>query len=90
MASMRETDSLGEMARIAGFLPLLEQQISKMDRTLETKVFALMNKGTLTPDMALYFWQEKLALRRLLSHFNQSARIGQAIGENIKDEVEWR
>lgn len=90
MASMRETDSLGEMARLAGFLPLLERQISKMERTLESKVFMLMDKGSLTPDMALYFWQEKLALRRLLSHFNQTVRIGQTIGENIKDEVEWK
>ena len=85
--SMEETDALGEVAQLAGFLPYLEQALDKMDAALERKVFRLLDTGELTPQLAVYAWQEKLMLRRLLRTFDQKVKIATAIGERVAPEI---
>ena len=76
-----------EAARLLPMLPYLEEYIHKLDKALEQKTFTKLDKGELTPDMALYAWQEKMAYRRLLRHFNQQVRIGQAIAAEHSEEM---
>ena len=85
--SMEETDTLGQVAQLAGFLPYLEEAIDKLDAALEAKVFRLLDTGQLTPQLAMFAWQEKLILRRLVRSFNTKIRVAQSIGEAHSDDL---
>lgn len=87
MASMEELDQLGSMAELQGFLPYLQDAIDKMERTLENKVFMLLDQGKLTEQLALYAWQEKLILRRIVSRFNTKIRVGSTIAERYSQDL---
>lgn len=88
MSSFAETDEIGNLAHLVGFLPYLEDAISKMEQALETRVYMQMDKGELTPDKAMYYWQEKLVLRRILRRFQQRTRAGQSLGERLQQQME--
>lgn len=76
-----------EGVRLQGFLPYLEDAVSKMEGQLEGRVFRLLDEGKLTPELALMAWMEKLAYRRLIRKFDQQVRIGQAVGAASAPEL---
>lgn len=82
-----DAGTIAEGARLSGMLPYLEQYIDKLERTLENKVFARLDKGELTPEEAMFAWQEKLILRRLVRHFTQQTRIGLAVADEHIEEL---
>lgn len=87
MLTMEETDALGQVAQLAGFLPYLEEAIDTMDAALEARVFGLLDKGELTPQLALFAWQEKKILRLLLRRFNTKVKVATSIGERLAPEL---
>lgn len=87
MASMEELDQLGSMTELQGFLPYLQDAIDKMDRMLERKVFNLLDQGKLTEQLAVYAWQEKLILSRLVDRFNTKVRVATSIGERYSQDL---
>lgn len=82
-----DAGTIAEAARLSGMLPYLEQYIDKLEHTLETKIYQKLDKGELTPDQALFAWQEKLILRRLIRHFTHQTRIGQTIASEHIEEL---
>jgi hypothetical protein len=83
MNELWDSDSLGEVAKLQGFLPYLESAITKLETTLENQVFAAIDKGQLTPDQALLYWQQKLTYRRLLRHFSQRVNVAQTVSHRV-------
>lgn len=82
--SMTEIDTLAQTAKLSGFLPYLEQALDKMEAMLDRKVFALLDKDELTPQLAVYAWQEKRIIQRLYSQFHQKIATAQSIGEQYQ------
>lgn len=78
---IQEYGSVVDTVKLVGFLPYLREALDKMEDLLERKTFDALDKGELTPDKALFAWQEKLVLRRVLARFDQKLRVSQAIGE---------
>jgi hypothetical protein len=61
----------------------LTEDIEKMVRSVEARVFSLIARGELTPDQALQSWHEVHAYHRLLQKFDQRIKIGIAEGEEL-------
>lgn len=88
MIDARELGIISDGARLQGFLPYLEDAVKQMEAGLEGRIFQLLDKGELTPDLALYAWMEKLAYRRLLRKFDQKVRSGQHLGQKFEKALE--
>lgn len=73
-----DIDRAAGLAALAQFRPYLEDYVSKMETSLEVKVFKALEDKTLTPELALYAWMEKLSYRRLLRKYNSDVNIGQS------------
>lgn len=82
-----EMAKISEGARLAGFLPYIEQEVAKMERMVENKAYLHIMKGTLTPEMALNYWLEKKAYHSLLTRFEQKVKIGQLAGNRLGVEL---
>lgn len=61
----------------------LTDDIQKLLRQTEQKVYTAISANTLTPDMALQAWYEHLAYHRLIQRFNQRIKMGETVGENL-------
>lgn len=75
-----DATSIAEGARIANFLPYIEDAIYKQIGAAERRVFSLLDSGKLTPEVALYAWQERRIALKMLSQWKQKVRIGQTVG----------
>lgn len=80
--------SVRDVAQLLAMLPYLEQEVAVMERALETRIFRNLNEGTLTPEAALYAWQEKASYRRLLAKFQSRIRQGQGVGVALQDQLD--
>lgn len=69
-------------------LPYLEEEIPKMERAVENRIYTLIYKGTLTPEAAYGAWIEKRNLHALLVRFQQKVLIAQATGERLGVELD--
>ena len=69
-------------------MPFLESEIGELIKALENKTFSALNKGELTPQDAINAWAEKNSYVKLLSKFKQRVRIGQSVGETVKNTLE--
>jgi hypothetical protein len=85
--AMEDFGRITEGAKLAGFLPYLEEEIYKMEQLLEDQVFKKLAAKALTPEMALEAWIEKVAYRRLLKRFNQTVRMGTSIAEQHQEDL---
>lgn len=61
----------------------LTEDVNKMIRQVEARVFTAISKGELTPDGAVQAWHEIHAYHRLLQKFDQRIKIGVSEGENL-------
>lgn len=82
-------DEVVQGARILHLLPVLEDEIARMDRALVNGVFQKIRDGALTPEMAMTYWQEKFAYDTLLRRMKQKASTGQALGEKFSKEMNY-
>lgn len=75
---MTENDLVGarDRAIMSNVMPYIQEEVAKMDRALENKMLTALNDGSLTAEMALNGWIEKLTLRRFLGKFDKSAQHG--------------
>jgi hypothetical protein len=89
MIEQIDATALVEGARLAGMLPYLNETLSKMEQALNTRIYTLLNKNELTPEVALYAWQEKHVLNKLRKSFNMKVRLGEAVAERNAPELEW-
>lgn len=82
-----DAGTISEGAHLSGLLPYLEEYIGKLERTLDFQTMQRLDAGELTPDLALIAWQEKRALRKVLSHFKQTIRIGLTVADRNIEEL---
>lgn len=61
----------------------LTEDIQKLLRQTEQRVYTAISQGQLTPDAALQAWYEHLAYHRLIQRFNQRIKQGQSVGETL-------
>lgn len=82
---MRTEDAalVADQAFIVNALPYLKAEADKQIRELENRTFTALDKGELTPELALYAWMEIRAVRKTLSRFETRARIGASVGAKL-------
>ena len=68
-------------ARLAGFLPYLQDELIKMEEAAVVRIDQLMTQGKLTPELSQMAWIELLSYRRLRRRLEQRVRIGVSVGE---------
>lgn len=73
--------NVGAAARDA--LMLIEQELEGEQSKTNHLAYAMLDKGTLTPDRALAFWHEKHALYVLHRRLTQKARQGVSSAQRI-------
>lgn len=72
---------------MAGVLPYIEAQIDTLARALDHRMISAAANGTMTPELALEGWMERIAYSKLLKHFQTVVRMGadpEATGLNWK------
>lgn len=89
MIGIEESSLIEEGSRLAGFMPYLAERLNKMEDVLEKKIFQLLDKGELTPQLAVYAWQEKRILRNLYSGFNQKVEVSKGLAEQFKNDLSF-
>lgn len=77
--------AITEGARIAQMLPYLAEEVAKMERAVENRVFEAIRTGELTGQMAVSAWMEKRSLRGLLAKMEQKVRLGQSVGQRHQE-----
>jgi len=85
--SVYDAGTISEGAHLAGLLPYLEQYIGKLERTLDFQTMQRLDHGELSPQDALNAWQEKRAIRKVLSHFKQVIRGASTVAERNIEEL---
>lgn len=85
--SVIDAGTIAEGAHLAGLLPYLKEYIGKLERALDKRTIQRLSKAELTPELALIAWQEKNALRSVLTHFTQAVRIGVSVAEENIEEL---
>lgn len=83
-------EQLAELSLGAKYLSLqapITEDIQKMIRQAENRVFQAISDGSLTPEMALQGWYEVNSYHRLLQKFNQRIKMGQSQGETLLGEA---
>lgn len=78
---MADFSEVRDGARLAGFMPYLDAELTSMTDQLVMKTLMALNSGTLTPDLALHAWMELNAYTRLLKRFQQKVQVGLSVGQ---------
>ena len=66
-------------------LVLLEDELKRRDRAVDLRIYGVLVKETLDPQMAVQAWTEKKAIRDLKLSLERRARAGQSSGERLAD-----
>lgn len=75
-------------ARLAGMWPYLEEEIENMQKDVTARAMRAMQKGELTPEKALAYWQEYRAATKLLQKFETLIKLGTSEGETNAENLE--
>lgn len=67
----------------AELLPLVEEVVAGMERSLENRIFQGLAAGTLTPEVALYAWIEKSTYKTLLKRLTTHILVGQSAAQAV-------
>lgn len=76
-----ELASISTGVKLQGMLPYLSAELEAYKSSIENKVLMEIEKGTLTPDKALFYWMQLVAQKRLLQRLQMKITVGQYIGE---------
>lgn len=66
---------------LQNLLPGLEEEVDRQEQGIIVKAIAMLDKGELTPEQAMYLWMEIKTLRQLLRRVNNKVKVGQAAGQ---------
>lgn len=92
MTELAQLDAslIAEGARLAGVLPYLEEELDKIERRLDMRIYAQLDKDELSPDQALLAWQEKHILKRIRNSFVTKVKMGTSVAERNATSFEWK
>ena len=85
---MTEEEDFSRVAdgRVAdALLVLLDDELRRRDRAVDMRIYMLLAKEVLDPQMAVQAWAEKKAIRDLKLSLERRARAGQSSGERLTD-----
>lgn len=74
-AEIAALEMASSRAAVNGYLPYVRAEIDQMRSALLNKTQADLAAGKLTPETALYAWQEYFTLQRILHRLEQKAKI---------------
>jgi hypothetical protein len=69
-------------AELQSMKPYFDAEIANLQRAVVSSVLSAVNRGELTPEMALSKWMEYIAYAKLDQKLGQKIRVGQSIGQN--------
>lgn len=75
-----------EGAYIANVLPYIKEALDKRENLLVGRVIQDLRDFKLTPEAALYAWQELKTLRELYKSFETRVKLGRSAGETATKE----
>lgn len=77
-----------EGVRLGAALPGLQEELSGMEASLLTRVFAAIEEKKLTPEQALWSWMELYGYRRLARRLRVRSALGAAELETLTQEAQ--
>jgi hypothetical protein len=77
----QEMATVADGARMAHMLPYMQETIQTQLNVIQTKVYAAIANGTLTPEMALTAWHEMAANHNLLKRYTLHVKLGTNVAE---------
>lgn len=75
-------------AELQNMKPYMDSEITSLQNAVISSVLAAVNKGTLTPDMALSKWVEYISYIKLSQKFEQRIAVGQAVGAQNASQLD--
>ncbi len=75
-----DLNAIRQGAELQNLKPYMDTEIGGMQKAVVSFVLNAVNKGELTPDMALSKWVEYIAYFKLSQKIDQRIRVGQSIG----------
>jgi len=75
-----DLNAIRQGAELQNLKPYMDTEIGGMQKAVVSFVLSAVNKGELTPDMALSKWVEYIAYFKLSQKIDQRIRVGQSIG----------
>lgn len=75
-------------AELQNMKPYMDSEITSLQNAVVSSVLAAVNKGTLTPDMALSKWVEYISYIKLSQKFEQRIAVGQAVGAQNASQLD--
>lgn len=90
MAEIKPEDALDirNVALLREIIPIVDAELTKLDRALENRVFSAVLNGGLTPEVAQQAWFEKIAYRKIRTSLEQKARLGATKAEAVLGALE--
>lgn len=74
---------ISNSAKFSAFMPYLQDEISRLKKSVEARVFAAIRNDTFTPAMAESTWRELYAFDRLLKSFETRVTMAEAAGHRV-------
>jgi len=66
---------ISDAARLEGMMPYLEDEVSRMNDALETRIYAKIDHNELSADEALTAWLEKRTYAKLVRRLRSKVKL---------------
>lgn len=87
MSDREAIDRLGALystgTAASSALELMGAEIEALAAAVDRRVYSAMEAGTLTPDVAVQAWAEKLAYFKLLQRLGRTERVGRSAARRL-------
>lgn len=83
-----ELAAVAELPSVGHALSIIEDEINKRERAVDSRIFAMLGKGEpLDPQTAVQAWYEKKAIRDLKAGLRRRQTAGQSSGRAVADAL---
>ena len=83
MITSKELGQVHDLSHLTHILPVLEQELALRRDRITRRALDMLEKKELTPEVALFFWMEILAVDGLWKSLDTKVRLGQAAGRKL-------
>lgn len=73
--------------RWSGLMPDIEAEIERAKAQVATRVYGMINEGTLTPEASHLAWMEVHALDKMLKRFNSKVKLGLNMSQQLAKHI---